>query len=391
MRYLATLAWGSKKSRDIRMLTVVYSEHDLGGKGHTGSNGNAPEERKRLVQKALRDTGRCEFVKLDHPESSLDSLGRLAHDPGLLTFLNNAWEQWTRIWNKRPNDYLKGIFCGENVDLSSTTPPPLITGYFAPRESAQSPSPGIFGQISFYSMDRETPIHSSTVSSLKWDLAVTRQASKLVVTGATRVAYAQITHPGHHAFHRYFGGFCFINHAAVAARLLQQKFTRVAVIDVDYHAGNGTMSIFWDDPNVFVASLHADPTFEYPFNSGYTNQDGGDKVKGTKLNIPLPGGTTWEQYKIELKKVVDKVKQFKAQALVVSLGVDTLHDDPVALPNSRFKLEPKDYKEMGQMLLRTDLALPTVVIQEGGYKLDEVSSAISAFLTDSFLPTQSFL
>jgi len=373
-------------------VTVVFSDHDLRGEGHTGSAGNAPEERKRLVQKALRTSALCDFVCVNEPESSLVPLGSLAQDKGLLLFLENAWQLWTLEWKKKPNEQLKGVFCAADVDCSSRDPPPFVPGFFAPREPGQKPTSGVLGQACFYGMDKETPIHGSTLGALKWDLAVTKEATRKVTSGETRVAYSQITHPGHHAGHISYGGFCFINHAAVAARLLQHAhFSRVAVIDVDFHSGNGTMAIFWNDPKVFFASLHGDPEFEYPFNAGFVDQVGGKGAEGTTMNIPLPGGTDWPTYKQALKKVIDRVKAFGAEALVVSLGVDTLRGDPVALPFTRFCLDPIDFKEMGEMLLFKDLRLPTVVIQEGGYKLDDVPLAITAFLTGSLVDKRSFL
>ena len=163
-------------------------------------------------------------------------------------------------------------------------------------------------------------------------------------------------------------------------RLLQKQFKKVAVIDVDYHAGNGTMSIFWNDETVFVASLHADPDFDYPFNFGFANQIGGKKALHTKMNVPLKGGIRWKEYKQELMKVMKKVKLFKPQALVVSLGLDTLENDPVAFPNCRFQITPNDFEDMGDILLHGDIKLPTVVIQDGGYFLDNVPSAVVSFL-----------
>ena len=374
------------------MVLVVFSDHDLNSTGHTGANGNAPEERKRLVQKALRTSQKCRFLKIEKPEASLVPLGSIVHDYGMLLFFENAWEAWEREWSKKPNNHLIGVFCSENSDAKDPHPPPFVTGYAAPRTFGQKPSKHLFGQACFYSMDRETPIHSSTTHTLKWDLAVTKEVVRQVSKGIVRIAYAQITHPGHHAGSASYGGFCFINQAAIAVELLkQEKFKRVAVIDVDYHAGNGTMSIFWNDPAVFFASIHGDPEIEYPFNSGFADQNGGESAQGTTLNIPLPGKTNWATYKQHLKKVIEEVKRFNAQALVVSLGVDTLRDDPVALPEGRFCLDPRDYIEMGEMLLNKDLCLPTVVIQEGGYKLDDVPYAITAFLTGTLPGSQSFL
>lgn len=373
-----------------RPVHIVFSSHDLPPTlGHTGLAGNAPEERKRLVQRALRSlpaSSLCSYDLVTRPESSL-ALAGLVHDHGMVRFLEQAWEEWAREWAKIPNRHLVGVFC--HLDGEGNHPPPFVPGFFAPRQDGmQRPGEGVLNRACFYATDRETPIHESTVLCLRWDLAVIQRSVQLVVgEKKDAVVYAQITHPGHHAGPSAYGGFCFVNQAAVGVRMLKQRgFKRVAVVDVDYHAGNGTMAVFWNDPSVFVASLHGDPEHEYPFNAGFPNQIGGPEARGTKLNISLPGGTDWNLYKPALQKVIDAVKEFKADVLVVSLGVDTLRDDPVALPQSRFVIDSKDYVEMGDLLF--GLNLPTLVVQEGGYKLDRVAHAITAFLTGEILPIE---
>jgi acetoin utilization deacetylase AcuC-like enzyme len=140
------------------------------------------------------------------------------------------------------------------------------------------------------------------------------------------------------------------------------------------------MAIFYHDPTVFFASIHGDPEHDYPFNAGFAEQIGGPKALGTTFNIPLPGGADWWDYKAALMRVVRCVREFGAQALVVSLGLDTLKGDPVAFPKSRFSILPEDCAEMGRILL-DGLELPTVVVQEGGYELGLVPDGVAAFLT----------
>jgi acetoin utilization deacetylase AcuC-like enzyme len=219
------------------------------------------------------------------------------------------------------------------------------------------------------------------------DLAVTRAAVVEVLRfakgeAAARVTYALITHPGHHAGPSSYGGFCFVNSAAVAAKMLRQTFGRVAVIDVDHHHGNGTMAVFWEDPTVFFASIHGDPAREYPFSSGFACQVGGTRAPGATLNVPMAGGTDWQSYKVALAGVIAAVEAFNPGALVISLGLDDMLDDPVALPLARNRLLPRDFAPMGNILLRGSLChLPMVVVQEGGYMLDRVPAGVAAFLT----------
>ena len=165
------------------------------------------------------------------------------------------------------------------------------------------------------------------------------------------------------------GGFCYLNNVAIAAQhLLAQGLQRVAVVDVDYHHGNGTQSIFWERGDVFFTSLHADPHDDYPFFAGHADEAGEDAGLGCNLNIPLPPGTTGEEWLCALDGALAQVSAYRPQALLVSLGVDTFEKDPI----SAFKLRGADYPEVGRRLAA--LKLPTAYIFEGGYATEEVGT-----------------
>ena len=104
----------------------------------------------------------------------------------------------------------------------------------------------------------------------------------------------------------------------------KKKKCRVAIIDVDYHCGNGTSSIFYSDPSIFFTSIHCDPAIEYPFNQGYADQIGSGEGEGTNLHIPLAPGAMWNTtYKKALDKAMEAIVEFDATGLVISLGLDT--------------------------------------------------------------------
>ena len=374
-------------------MLLVFTAPTTSTSSRTGAAGNAPEDRRRLVLAELERRLPASAVRRPSaPEPTLHRLACVAHDAGLVSFLDRAWGEWSAVWADAVRSgavaKLQGVFAlqepGARADAAS--PPPLVAGFAAPRhDGAQLASDSsVLSQACYYAMDKETPIHASTAPTIKWDLAITRDAVHAVLSRETRVAYAQITHPGHHAGPSSYGGFCFVNHAAVAARLLQRDFARVAVVDVDFHAGNGTMAAFWGDASVLFASLHADPLHDYPFTAGFAGQAGPPPphpAHGTTLNVPLPGGTAWPAYRAKLLEVVARCKRFGAEALVVSLGVDTLRGDIVAITG--FELDPPDFLEMGRILLdgaSGGLALPTVVVQEGGYLLSDVPAAVANFL-----------
>ena len=170
-------------------------------------------------------------------------------------------------------------------------------------------------------------------------------------------SYALVTHPGHHASRETCQGYCYINSAAIIAHKLiesslesssSRNIKKVAIVDIDYHCGNGTMGIFWENPDVLVCSIHAHPDIEYPYTTGFEDQIGGNAARGATMCIPLPQGTTWAgHYADALTKVIANVKKFGADAMVVSLGLDTLIDDPVAVVGAGFALQLEDYFEIG--------------------------------------------
>lgn len=152
---------------------------------------------------------------------------------------------------------------------------------------------------------------------------------------------------------------------------------RVAILDIDYHCGNGTASIFYSDPTVLFISIHCDPTIEYPWNSGYKDQTGSGEGIGKTVHIPLPAGTAWKEYKVALSTAMEAVVDFDPTGFVVSMGLHTHAGDAVAVNRGGFKLSGQDYLEMGRHIGRyfAGNRIPTVFVQEGGYKMDAVGEA----------------
>ena len=177
--------------------------------------------------------------------------------------------------------------------------------------------------------------------------------------------------PGHHAGADFFGGYCFLNNAALAAQYLLDAgkgagMAKVAVLDIDYHHGNGTQAIFYDRPDVFFASIHGDPRTEYPFYLGHADERGTGAGLGTNLNLPLPRGTGFDVWSLALDTALQAIEKSGVDALVVSLGMDTFVGDPI----SGFTLTSADYAAVGQRIAAA--ALPTAFVFEGGYAVAEV-------------------
>jgi acetoin utilization deacetylase AcuC-like enzyme len=192
-------------------------------------------------------------------------------------------------------------------------------------------------------------------------------AAAQAVLGGERFAMALTRPPGHHAGPNYMGGYCFINNAAVAAQALRDGgLQRVAVLDVDYHHGNGTQTCFYERSDVLTVSIHGDPRTEYPFFLGHADERGHGAGEGFNLNLPLPRGTGFDVWWATLQTALQAVADFAPQALVVPLGLDTFEGDPI----SGFKLRSADYLQLGRAIAQ--LGLPTVLTFEGGYAVAEV-------------------
>ncbi len=163
------------------------------------------------------------------------------------------------------------------------------------------------------------------------------------------------------------GGYCYLNNAAIAAQaFLDQGRRKVAILDVDYHHGNGTQDIFYQRSDVLFASIHGDPAEEFPFFLGFADELGEGAGEGYNFNYPLPMGSSWDAWSAALEQACQRIAEYGAEVLVVSLGVDTYMEDPI----SQFKLDSPDYLAMGRRIAA--LGLPTLFIMEGGYAVEAI-------------------
>jgi acetoin utilization deacetylase AcuC-like enzyme len=270
------------------------------------------------------------------------------HSPRYLRFLETAWDQWVAIDPANAaHDALPSVWPtrGFRTDVEPDN--------FAAR-------------MGLYSFDAGSPLTSGTWAAARAGAECALSAAQHVAQGA-RAAFALSRPPGHHAGADFFGGYCFLNNAALAAQQLRDSgLERVAILDVDYHHGNGTQAVFYDRPDVFFASLHGDPRTEYPFFLGHADETGLGAGEGANLNLPLQRGTVYPAWSDALEVALAAIGRFGAQALVVSLGVDTFVGDPI----SGFALQSEDYLRMGERLAA--VGLPTVLVFEGGYAVDAV-------------------
>jgi len=196
------------------------------------------------------------------------------------------------------------------------------------------------------------------------------------VLGGERAAFALGRPPGHHAHGDLYGGYSFLNNAAIAAETLRRGgAARVAVLDIDYHHGNGTQSIFYDRADVLFVSLHADPAQEFPYFLGHADERGAGPGLGHTVNMPMRHGTGAELWMAALEEGCRAIAGHGSEALVVSLGVDTYEGDPI----SRFRLATEDFPPIGARI--AGLGLPTVFVMEGGYAVDALGSNVAGVLS----------
>jgi len=234
----------------------------------------------------------------------------------------------------------------------------------------------IDAKLGQYGFDVASPISSGTWLSAYWSGQTALSAANAVISGAARQAFALCRPPGHHSGADYFGGYCYLNNAAIAARAaLAAGFGPVAILDVDYHHGNGTQDIFYEHNGVLFASIHADPRTDYPYFWGHADERGSGTGEGTTFNQPLPRGTTWREYEPALQAALERITDFRAKTLIVSYGADTFESDPI----SAFKLTTQDMGRIGSAIGKLDL--PTVTVMEGGYNIEALGKNVLSFLT----------
>ncbi len=287
------------------------------------------------------------------PDSHDLATARQVHDESYLSFMESAWDRWVADGYK-----------GEAIP----------TCFPARRFEQNRPPRDIEAALGYYGFASETAITATT-----WQAAIA--SMQVAMSGAESVckdgkaAFALCRPPGHHCSHDQFGGYCFINNAAVAAQhFLNNGAKRVGLLDVDFHHGNGTQDIFYEREDVFFASLHGDPLDAFPHFLGFSEETGKGKGEGYTINYPLPPGTPYDVWAQALDDALERIIQSGAEALVVSLGVDTFENDPISF----FKLKSDDFTRYGTKIANANL--PTLFCMEGGYGVREIGLNVANVL-----------
>jgi len=221
--------------------------------------------------------------------------------------------------------------------------------------------------------DAVTPIKKMTYNVARASAETALTGAELLRDNKEKKVYALCRPSGHHAGPRVFGGYCYFNNVVTAAEYLLPT-GKVAIVDIDYHHGNGTQEFFEETKSVFTASIHGDPEIEYPYFWGYAEEKGKGQAVGTNHNEPLPMGTQLTQYIEALERIIKNIRQFDPAYLIIAAGFDTHESDPIG----GFKIRTEEFIEIGSRFAAMNI--PTLICQEGGYNVDVLGECVKNFL-----------
>jgi len=303
--------------------------------------------RADVILQALQDRGSADIVTPQ--EYPLDPI-RAVHDAEYLHYLENIYTTW----------------------IAEGQPETGVIPYtFAVRTMGQQPD-RLVRQAGYYCFDAQTPIVEHTYEVALSSAYCALTGADMLLSGE-RTVYALCRPPGHHAGRDLYGGYCYLNNAAIAATHWSQQ-ARVAILDIDYHHGNGTQDLFYDSSQVLFVSIHADPHRAYPFFSGFADEQGVGAGRGFNHNFPLGAHVDEGQYLTVLDQAADIIQTFAPEFLVVSVGADILRDDPFG----GFDLLVESFSAIGEHLAQ--MRLPTLLVQEGGYDLQQLGESVVTVL-----------
>ena len=314
--------------------------------------------RAERIRGALEaDGGFQEVGPTEHGEAPITAV----HDPGLVAFLRDAWSEARRV--NHPYDFLA---------------PETLRSRFATEgmsDAVLREPPHPYGRSGHRALDTSTYIVSGTYDAARAAVDVALTTVDLVLDGGERAAYGLCRPPGHHAARSMYGGFCYFNNAAIAAQAIVERTGEpVAILDVDYHHGNGTEQIFWRRGDVLYVSLHAHPDRQYPYFLGWEDEAGEGDGDGANLNLPLPAGVDDAAYLVALERSLERISDQPGSVVVVSLGFDTYARDPLG----DFALTTAGYHAIGERVAKLGRRL--VILQEGGYYLPALGDNARAWL-----------
>lgn len=313
--------------------------------------------------------------RIKHPESTkraesiYRALKKMGPDFALITEPKKIYQREIHACH---NERLSTLYQAAQSELIDETT--FYPSAFPQRMRAR-PDPTNLRHAGFFCFDSGTPLNNKTLMAASWSASSALAATEEVAKGKSTVAYALSRPPGHHASEDTYGGYCYYNNAACAAKYLTKRGKRVAIVDIDFHHGNGTQDIFYSDPKVLTISLHGDPRHHFPYFCGHTSETGKSSGLGLNMNLILPDGTRLRAYLQALKnQVFPALTRFDPDYVIVAAGLDTYIHDPIG----HFALETLDYEQIGASFGK--LPYPLIVLQEGGYHTGDLGANVVSLL-----------
>lgn len=318
----------------------------------------APKDLPVRTEKLLGALSRL-GIAVASPQQQYDDARRAVHTERFLEYLASAWQRWQALPDHGPEVWPNTF--------------PYWSGRPEDRARPDCPADHIVAQTGWYLGDLSVSMGKDTWLSIR-ESSNTAVAAADAVAADRRHAYALCRPSGHHARADRASGFCFLNNTAIAAERLRATFGRVAILDVDAHHGDGTQQIFYSRGDVLTVSIHADPRNYYPFFTGYDTERGIGDGEGANVNLPLAHGSTGEAMLHAIDRAAETIAAFGAGVLVVALGFDAHVRDPIGV----LRLEARDFADVGDRIRA--IGLPTLVVQEGGYAIDDIGECLERFL-----------
>ncbi|MFT4961397.1 MAG: acetoin utilization deacetylase AcuC-like enzyme [Paracoccaceae bacterium] len=318
-----------------------------------------PHQEQPHRAEILRDMLKNEGFEITAPQDHGLAPIKAVHNPDYVDFLPNAYDRFV-----------------ESAGTEALAIPTMHPGLRRGKEPRD-----IHGQLGWWMTDTSTPLTPGSWDAAYWSAQTAVAAAQEVMSGA-RAAYALCRPPGHHAMRDCANGFCFFNNACITAHHMTSTFKKVALIDIDVHTGNGSLDILYERGDIFFCSLHPDPATYPTFYLGHADETGSGEGAGKSLNILLEHGASQEAVLAALDKGIAAIRDFGADALVVSLGFDMAADDPLAA----VAVYTDGFAEMARRLAAMNL--PTALVQEGGYLGPSLADNARAFLTSFYEATR---
>lgn len=319
---------------------------------------NKPFTRQQQILDEIADLP-CQVIELSANLRELrEELLKLGVEPDYLTFLENAYQSY--------KDH------GSRYDFTSDKDGGLVAYKFCKNSDFRNPKIPYYVQSGIYGDDTYTSIFEHTYQTALISAQNGLEAVRLIKIGEKSIIYCLNIYPGHHATNKSYSGYCFLNNAAICARKLRENYDRIAILDLDYHHGDGTQQIFKDDLRVMTVSIHGETNDDYPFYTGFPEDVGLDCHN---RNFVLPKGTSGDKYLETFSRALDLIRKFNPRILIIAFGTDTYAQDP----EGGFQLEMQHYQLLGKMI-RDNYTGPVIVTQEGGYQIEITGRIVKTFL-----------